>query len=236
MAAGMLAASFFSAYSAKKYRVDVNSMIVIAALGIGLGVLGAKLFYLVSVLGVKNIGLVLRTEGWPVLMGEGFVFYGGLIFGTLGGYLGTRLMKEKVSAVCSAVVPSLPLGHAFGRLGCFCAGCCYGIPYDGPGSIVFPALAPQAVFPVQLLEMVLNLLLCALLLFLRRRSFPGNKLLFLYFSVYSAVRFLLEFLRGDSVRGIWGGFSTSQWISLLIFAVSALLLLKEMRKNRTVHG
>ncbi len=235
MAAGILAASFFSVYGAKKYKVDVDSMIVILALGISFGIAGAKGFYLVTVLGVKNILPVLRSEGLSALIGEGFVFYGGLLFGALGAYLGTLLMKESVSAVCFAVVPALPLGHAFGRLGCFFAGCCYGVPYDGPGSVVFPVLAPQAVFPVQLLESFLNLLLFALLLVLRRRRVSGEKLLLLYFTVYSVLRFLLEYLRGDSVRGAWGDFSTSQWISLLILAASVVLFLKDRRRRRSIQ-
>lgn len=238
MATGILCASFLAAYSAKRYGLDVNSLIAIMAFAVGFGLIGAKVFYIVTVTGIGNFFAAISRGDFSDLVGSGLVYYGGLLFGILGAYVGTRATHERVDDVCTAVVPAVPLGHAFGRLGCFCAGCCYGIPYDGPGSVVFPDLAPQAVVPVQLIEMACNLFLSASLLLLRKKGFASGKgLLFLYLALYGGVRFLLEFLRGDVVRGIWGIFSTSQWLSLaLMLASFAYLLVARRRSEEKLHG
>ena len=73
------------------------------------------------------------------LLGSGFVFYGGLFGGILGYYLGVKIAKCNFSDFVSFFVFIVPLVHGFGRIGCFCAGCCYGIPYEGFFS-VFPTM------------------------------------------------------------------------------------------------
>ena len=125
----------------------------------------------------------------------------------------------------NAIVPCIPLGHAIGRVGCLFAGCCYGLPYNGIGAIhLNPVGITHPVFPVQLLEAVLNLILSGCLLLYSRKKPSGYSLLFLYLICYAVIRFLLEFLRGDQIRGLFIGLSTSQWISLLMLLSGSLLL------------
>jgi phosphatidylglycerol:prolipoprotein diacylglycerol transferase len=119
--------------------------------------------------------------------------------------------------VADLLAPSLALGHALGRVGCFLAGCCYGkvstlgvrfppasvayheLAYSGlvaPGAPFTPALAPT-----QLYEAAGEGLIFALLVVLgRRRRFPGS-LALVYVMAYALLRATVEVLRGDAGRG-----------------------------------
>ena len=111
----------------------------------------------------------------------------------------------------------IPWIHGFGRIGCFLAGCCYGIPYDGPFAVQFleGSLAPSntTLFPVQFVEAICLLILAIVLAVLDlKKSYPHT--IAVYFIVYGILRFLLEYVRYDAVRGHLLALSTSQWISL----------------------
>jgi len=111
---------------------------------------------------------------------------------------------------------------SFGRIGCYSAGCCYGI-----------RLADGTRFPVQLLEA--GFCFAALIAFLvtkPERRWPGTPLFPIYLITYSAGRFALEFLRGDANRGVWL-LSTSQWIALVLIAV-ALVWLRKHKKSKLI--
>ena len=89
----------------------------------------------------------------------GFVFYGGVIGGLIGLLIYTKQFRMSILPFLDVYAVVLPLGHAFGRIGCFFAGCCYGMPYDGPFSHTYhfslgttPTKIP--LFPVQLLESI----------------------------------------------------------------------------------
>jgi phosphatidylglycerol:prolipoprotein diacylglycerol transferase len=113
--------------------------------------------------------------------------------------------------------------HSFGRIGCFFAGCCYGIKYQGPFSITFldSIAGPNhvALFPIQLLESFINVLVSIFLIFYSKKDRLPGKIFGIYLMLYSLIRFFLEFLRGDIIRGKLFGITTSQWISLLLFPI-----------------
>lgn len=150
---------------------------------------------------------------------SGRAFYGGflLIIGVFAWYV--RKHDLPIDTMCALFVPSAGLFMVFGRLGCFLSGCCYGIPMKH--GIVFPegSLAPSGVplFPSQLAEAAAQLLLF-LLLAIWERSLTRKWLLApAYITSYAVIRFVLEFWRGDSQRGIWL-LSSSQWVSLALLA------------------
>jgi phosphatidylglycerol:prolipoprotein diacylglycerol transferase len=118
------------------------------------------------------------------------------------------------------VVPAIPLFHFFGRIGCFLAGCCFGIEssfgFTFNHSIVDEANGINR-FPVQLLEAFINILLFFILDVFRRKKLFKQNIIYLYLLLYSFARFFIEFLRGDVYRGFFFVLSTSQIISILIF-------------------
>ena len=213
---------------------DGDTLLLVAACAVGLALLGARLLYLLVSYDAARAWAELRQGDFSCLTAEGQVFYGGLIGGIAGALLGFRIVKERNYGVYFyAIVPCIPLGQAIGRVGCLFGGCCYGFPYAGFGAVCLAeAGVPGTVFPAQLAAAAADLLLCfALLLYARRRPDAGVRLLYRYLAGYAVLRFGLEYLRGDLIRGVAGGLSTSQWISLALFALSVGLLIWERNRK-----
>lgn len=222
LAAGLLVGAMIGTKRAIKRGGDVNDAIILIALAFSGAMVFAKIGYLIFSFGLQPLFAELKEGNFKVLVEEGgFMFYGGLLGGITVAYIFIKIQKLDVSVYIDSFVPVIPIGHAFGRLGCTCAGCCFGVPYNG-----FMAIRMQgmSVFPVQPLEAVLNVFI-AWFLFSYTRKKRGMAVVFIYLILYGIVRFSLEFLRGDLIRGIWWGLSTSQWISLATALVSAGALL-----------
>lgn len=222
---GVLAAGLYAYFQAKKEGirpVDVVELLGVGAVG---AVLGSHLLY-----GVVSLLGWLRCPEWEPSFSElfgGSVFYGGMLTGLLGGYVYLRIRHWPVQPFANLAARFIPLFHAFARVGCFLAGCCFGI--ECRFGFVMTRSEMQAAngvcrFPVQLLEALLNLGLFLILHFGRKRqrrqvdekAGSSVPLLPVYLGLYSVIRFGDEFLRGDYNRGIFGPFSTSQWISLAL--------------------
>ncbi len=170
----------------------------------------------------------------------GAVFYGGLFGGLAAGAIALKIMRQDRSIYADIMAPIIPLFHGIARIGCFLAGCCYGIESEfgfcAHGNTIVPEVNDVTRFPVQLLEAGCNLFLVLVLLCLLKRSekFPllRGKLLYVYLISYGAIRFFDEFLRGDEIRGFVGIFSTSQWISIISVTVSIILLIRSFIKDK----
>lgn len=199
---------------------------------------GAKLLYFLTKLPaiIMHFDIYLKVlreapiEALSYAFG-GLVFYGGLFGAILGVYCYCRQYKVPFIPYLDIYAPLLPFVHGVGRIGCFLAGCCYGIEYHGFGSVQFPynELIPELDkvprVPVQLMEAGLNFMLCAALLLLRKkRKLRAGQLMGIYFVYYAIVRYLMEMLRGDIIRGGVGAFSTSQIISMLLLPVGIVLI------------
>ncbi len=126
----------------------------------------------------------------------GLIYYGGMMAGFLGFFLYVRGKGLPFLQSSDFVIPYLPLVHAFGRLGCFLNGCCYGKPCALAWGVKFPELA-RPVHPTQLYEAVFNFALFGLLVRRDPRRHPAGETTALYLMLYPAGRFFIEFLRGD---------------------------------------
>ena len=166
---------------------------------------------------------------------SGGVFYGGLIGGGLVAWWYTRRHALGGWRTADALAPGVVLGQAIGRLGCFAAGCCWGKPTLLPWAVTFTDInaARQVgtpmdtpLHPSQLYESFAAFLIFAFLLWLLPRKRFDGQVTLAYVALYSAVRFGLEFLRGDPDRGSWfrGAVSTSQVIAIVLLLGCALLL------------
>ncbi|PKM59946.1 MAG: prolipoprotein diacylglyceryl transferase [Firmicutes bacterium HGW-Firmicutes-4] len=212
--------------AAKKYQIATMDAMFFGLFGIIGGIIGAKLLYII----VDLPNLIASPETALIRLATGgAVFYGGLIGGIMGGYFYTHIYHLDAIHFFDIAVPCLALAQAFGRIGCFFNGCCYGIPYEGPGAVHYPvgAYPPSGIglFPAQLSEsaflLVLTLLLMAVLW---RSNTPGFTSGF-YLVASGLFRFINEFFRADP-RGAIGFLSTSQFISLLIIGLGILFMLK----------
>ena len=155
-------------------------------------------------------------------------FYGGFVAGVLMAVLYLRRHGIPFWRAADVTAPCLVLAQALGRWGCFFAGCCYGSPTDLPWGVVFPEVPlcaeGAAIHPWPVYESLGDLAIFALLLLLfRRRRFDGQVFL-VYVTLYAALRGLLEFLRGDEVRGLFlgGTLSLSQIVAAVAFPAALL--------------
>ena len=168
----------------------------------------------------------------------GLDFLGAPLFGAPVVCLYARWQKLPIAASLDILLASLSGVHVIGRLGCFFAGCCHGRATDMPWGVRFtsgavdPALRGVPVHPTQLYEAFCELVLFTVLIRLApRRRFDGQ-LALTYALSYSVIRFVIEFFRGDPVRGfVFGVLSTSQFLSLLIFACAATALAIILRRS-----
>ena len=185
----------------------------------------ASLVVLVALLGAKFTDWLIHAEnGAARLVSSGGTFLGGFLLAFLATVISARLVKIPVWPLADSFAPSLALGVSIVRLGCFGASCDYGKPTALPWAVVFrsPAAAQLSgvplgvpLHPTQIYESVLGLLILGVLLALELKPRLPGLMILVFVSLYSAGRFLLEFLRGDPDRGFWGPFSTSQWLALL---------------------
>lgn len=244
----------------RKTDIDFSDVIYVyvwSAIGV---MVGAKLLYILIempqitevlkqyiALGSIGDGSITIKDYAVGLLSGGFVFYGGVFGGLLSLVIACRYFGYDSDSMFMVITPALPLAHAFGRVGCTVAGCCYGIETDGIISIVYhnSRYAPVGVrlFPVQLVEAVGDIVIFIILVYIILRNsnvknaalgyqkpgshicFSGYMVLYIYLLMYAVLRFVLEFLRGDAVRGRWLFFSTSQWICIfvLMYVIPALL-------------
>lgn len=158
---------------------------------------------------------------------SGFCFNGGLTF--IGGLIGGVvcflsiyfIFREKYVTRLYSVISILPcsilIAHAFGRIGCFFAGCCYGKETNFFIGVVFPGLT-HPVHPTQLYEAAFLFLLFAVCIyFVTKKDFKYN--LSLYLVAYGVFRFLIEFIRDDDRGSFIGTLTPSQfWSVIMVFS------------------
>ncbi|MBE6570871.1 MAG: prolipoprotein diacylglyceryl transferase [Ruminococcaceae bacterium] len=236
VSAGFVAALAFVFAVCMRRRFEVHKYIITVCLAVLAGLFGAKLLSIFTLYSPRRIAQLLLSDPLRLVTDSGLVFYGGVISGIPAAYLAAKLLKTKISECEAALVPAIPLGHAFGRLGCFFAGCCYGFECKNFGVVyVDPeCFAPTGIrlFPIQLFEAAFDIFLFALLVFLIFRKNREYLALPIYFASYSLWRFLAEFLRGDEIRGKLGFFSVSQWISLAFFCAAIILFVLRTKKQK----
>jgi len=236
LAIGVISAFMMAEKRAPKKGLDpeqIFSLGIWCAVG---GFLGAKLLFFI-------------TEYEKVFAGSltfrdimyGFVVYGGIIGGIFSGYLYCKVKKMNFLKYFDLVMPSIALAQGFGRIGCLLAGCCYGRETDAWYGMefnhsVYYNMIGVKVIPTQLIMSAANFVHFFLLAFIANKVYKTGKdgvIAGCYLLFYSIGRFLIEFLRNDPRGGV-GVLSTSQFISLFIFAAGAgMVLFFGLRKGET---
>jgi phosphatidylglycerol:prolipoprotein diacylglycerol transferase len=166
----------------------------------------------------------------------GGVWSGGFLLALVMCIWYMRANGMPVLRTCDVFAPGLALGHAFGRVGCFAAGCCYGRETHLPWAVTFSNPLANSIsdtplhvplHPTQLYEMVLELCNCLFLVWLiRRKKFEGE-IIGTYMIIYGIGRFFIEFFRGDEGRGSFiGWMSGTQAIALSLVIFGGLLWMR----------
>ncbi len=230
MAVGVALGLWFIYAQAKRAGLEANRIMDAAFYTIIVSLIGAKLILLLSNFSYytsypKELFSLARSGG---------VFQGGLVFGTVFALWYFHRKRIPTWKTADLIAPALAMGHGFGRIGCFSAGCCYGSECAAPWSVVFRnEYAAQLtgvrldahLHPVQLYEAALNFLNFAVLFFvLKKKTFDGQ-VFALYIINYGIIRFFTEYFRGDHEEKIYFIRGSSAWSSLSLPQLFCLLAL-----------
>ncbi len=243
IALGFLLALVLAARQAKREGEDADFVIDLAFYVLLTGLAGARLVFILT----KLPDYVADPKQVLMFWHGGLVWYGGFIGAVLFTVYYCKKHRLSFLKYADIIIPYMAMAHAFGRFGCLSAGCCFGRPTSMPWGIVFPrgSMVHQAqqseqlvhfsdaalpVHPTQLYEAGAELLLFALLLWLRPRKRFHGQLFLVWLSAYPVVRSIIEVFRGDKERGVYI-LSTSQFISIGV-ALAALALFAHLRRQR----
>jgi phosphatidylglycerol---prolipoprotein diacylglyceryl transferase len=235
--AGLWLAWRRSAHKGQAYQdliLDLTTWLVIA------GIAGARIWEMIFTWNEYAGRPWERLAFWS----GGMSIQGSILGGLLAAMLFAWRRKIRVWELLDILAPPVLLGQAIGRIGCFLSGDAFGRPVSQVpwmpqwlGAVYAPESPAGQIFgrtplvPAEAFEMLLDLVILAFLLWYKpRRAVPGRTVL-LYAMLYSAARFLLEFLRADSLT--FGGVKVAQLLSLAVIAVCGLLLAVQLRSART---
>ena len=241
---GAILAVLLSWLLRKQSSLDWNGEFVDSVIyAVILGFVGMKILYWIVTPGIfkELFQNGVTFSAIATLITTGMVFYGGLIGGILGIFLVSRKKKKNFFEFSDLMAPCFCVAHAFGRIGCLLVGCCAGVE---PGeSVLFGAATYNGAcaltyanghqhLPVPLMEAIYLLILCGVLILILRKAKHLGTVTGWYLILYALWRFVIEGFRGDTERGIYGIFSTSQWISFAILIAGILILIFRTRWPR----
>lgn len=191
---------------------------------------------LVSMLVIDTIGIIGGGILYTYIFSKdlGFSSLGGVIGGLIMLYLYSLLVKKDYKYILILFMPSIPLMYAIGKIGCFVAGCCYGIPYDGIGHIVYHssevALLNTNLFPIQIIETIIFLIIFIYIITRYYKNKFSIKLIMIEIIVCGIAKFLLDFLRYEHTVKL---ITSNQIMCLLLVIFSSIYLI---RLNKKIKG
>lgn len=235
MALGFLISFNLVIYRAQKQQLDVdgitNLLFIVLVSSIG----GSRFLYVAL---RWEFFLAHPLDAFKLWRG-GLVFIGGLIAALIFSLYYCHKRKLPLLVISDLIAPFLALGHVFGRLGCFCYGCCYGRPTGFFTGVHFPNDAVGIYrHPTQLYEAAAELGIFLFLNWLYIRKYQQRKsapqsLLATYVLLYSIFRFFNEFLRGDNRGGAaFFGLSVSQNGTMILALVAVASLVIQHYKDK----
>jgi phosphatidylglycerol:prolipoprotein diacylglycerol transferase len=242
-ALGMICALTVIFRLARFRGLDPDQMWNLAGIAIFSGIIGSKLL---MILVDWRDYLADPSQIFSVAtLQSGGVFSGGLLLALACSWWYVRREKIPFLSAADVFAPGVALGHAFGRIGCLAAGCCYGRETHVPWAITFhnpwagefqgtPLNRP--LHPTQLYEFVAELINFALLYWLcKRKKFEGQ-IIALFMIIYGIERFVFEFFRGDPGRGeVLGGFMTGTQLIALGLVVSGFVIYVRRTPLRSIQ-
>ena len=157
----------------------------------------------------------------------GMAVQGGIIGGVLAGGLYAKSKKLDVIHLADILAPAIVLGQALGRCANLLNGDAFGAPTGSNFGIIYPettlafrTYGNQPLFPAEVWECQLDIVIFALLLIFRTTNYVRGQCFTLYVMLYSVARFFLEYLRGDYTDLVFGIFKSAQMTAVLAFVIS----------------
>lgn len=227
---GAILATYFTYKQAnKQFGIDLDKIYSLLILIVITAFIGGKLFLI-----FENPAYFIANP-MALLGGDGFVFFGSLLTSIPAMIWFFKKNNLPILPMFDVMAITACIVHAFGRLGCFMAGCCNGIEWHGPLAVTFtdPMCSAEPMntplHPTQLYSMFMIGSIGLILFFIKKKyqKFDGQ-LFLIYLILYSIGRSIIEVFRGDEERGfiIENVISHSQFISILVIIGVCFVYLK----------
>jgi phosphatidylglycerol:prolipoprotein diacylglycerol transferase len=231
VAAGFLAALWVSGIEIARRGMDREKFYDMGFWVVLSAIAGARLFHVL----VYWRGYAAAPSEILKLWNGGLVFYGGFLAAVAASVIFLRRNRIPFLPVADASSIGIPLGLAFGRLGCTSAGCCFGKPTTLPWAITFnnPAsLAPLHIplHPTQIYEAMAGFAIFGFLYATRDRFRTPGMRFWTMLILYGVARSALEIFRDDP-RGFLGPFSESQIVSAVLITYAIVSILRARAKS-----
>jgi phosphatidylglycerol:prolipoprotein diacylglycerol transferase len=240
LAVAFLFGTWLALREARRLHLDEDKLVTVILVALVAGVLGARMLYV-----LEHVSEFRREWGSVLALWQGgLTLYGGLVAGVFGGLVTARRLGLPMWVVADAVTPSIAIGSAFGRVGCFLNGCCYGRPTRLPWGVSFPPdsfagleFGNAKIHPSQLYFALAGLALFVVTWVLRRRaSLPGT-LFWTFLMLFALVRIPLDFTRAyepeTALVTVGAQPIVESQISSLAIALFGLLMLLRLRREST---
>lgn len=183
------------------------------------GLIGSKILFIL----MNHAHDFLKHPVELITRSGGYVYYGAEISGILGLMIYLKIRKLPVLTSLDTGSIALAAAHGFGRIGCFMAGCCGGVPTDSPLGVCFPDNPHVAVHPTQLYETIPLLLFATVIWIYRKRIRVPGRITSLYLMTYGVIRFIIEVYRETAYPFGFLNISPNQYIATLQFCMGAVL-------------
>ncbi len=226
LALAFIVAIFIFLREARRNDIDQETILELSIVILISAVIGARLGHILLDLEYYR---TYPSQVFNISRG-GLVFHTGLIASIISGSIWCYFRRLSPMRIADIVAPSIPLGYAIGRIGCFLNGCCYGIKTEVPWAFPLYVVDRFPRHPVQLYSAFFGIIIFTIIWKYRDKSlFPGY-LLFLYIGLYSIARFLVEFVR-ESEYFIWG-LKTAQFVSIVAaFAAFSYIIWRNSKEK-----
>jgi phosphatidylglycerol:prolipoprotein diacylglycerol transferase len=237
LAVAFLVGTWLALREARRLALDEDRLVTVILVVLVCSIVGARALYV-----LEHVQEFQREWGSMLAVWQGgLTLYGGVVAGTVGGLLAARQLGMPMWTVADATAPSLALGTAIGRVGCFLNGCCYGVPTSLPWGVRFPAdsfagleFGDVPVHPSQLYFAAAGLLLFGIMWWLRRRLTVPGTLFWTFMLLFALIRIPLDFTRAydpESTVITWGAvvLRESQITSFALALFSLLMMLRLRR-------
>lgn len=176
----------------------------------------------------------------------GGVFYGGLLASLAVSWWYIRKANLPGWKTADVFAPAIALGHGIGRIGCFTAGCCWGVECERPWAVTFTDQTANnltgvpigiSLHPTQLYEAFAEFAIFGFLYWRSKKTHADGAIIGLYLMLYSTARFIVEFFRFHEQGNLWGGpLDTSQWISMGLFVAGVAIYFRPREAAEMAAG
>lgn len=240
LAVAFLVGTWLSMREARRLGIDEDKIVNVILVVLVASVLGARALYV-----MEHVQEFRREWGSVIALWQGgLTLYGGIIAGTIAGLIAAKRFGLPMWTVADTLTPALALGTAFGRVGCFLNGCCYGRPTSLPWGVHFPPdsfagleFGNAAVHPSQLYFALAGFLLFVFAWAMRRKFAVPGTLFWSFIILFALTRIPLDFTRiyepeATVLRGQGFEITESQVTSVAI-ALFGLLMILRLRRTAT---